>query len=155
MQPESSDGFASVGTILPKEKAALLPGGLFACAGPVGMGSRGRAANVRSNTAGACWNDLVSPIAMAELRSDPLDRTRGDPDARRSCGACICGDGDGAMRGRADGQDARCALKGWCAGGAIAHTSLPEFGQCADDSGIAWVSMVGLEISLRARFVDR
>jgi hypothetical protein len=29
MQPESSDGFASVGTILPKEKAALLPGGLF------------------------------------------------------------------------------------------------------------------------------
>jgi hypothetical protein len=32
MQPESSDGFASVGTILPKEKAALLPGGLFVCA---------------------------------------------------------------------------------------------------------------------------
>jgi hypothetical protein len=30
MQPESSDGFASVGAILPKEKAALLPGGLFA-----------------------------------------------------------------------------------------------------------------------------
>jgi hypothetical protein len=30
MQPESSDGFASVGTILPKEEAALLPGGLFA-----------------------------------------------------------------------------------------------------------------------------
>jgi hypothetical protein len=32
MQPESSDGFASVGAILPKEKAALLPGGLFASA---------------------------------------------------------------------------------------------------------------------------
>jgi len=31
MQPESSDGFASVGTILPKEKAALLPGGFFVC----------------------------------------------------------------------------------------------------------------------------
>jgi hypothetical protein len=30
MQPESSDGFASVGTILPKEKAALLPGGFLA-----------------------------------------------------------------------------------------------------------------------------
>jgi hypothetical protein len=30
--PESSDGFASVGTILPKEKAALLPGGFFAFA---------------------------------------------------------------------------------------------------------------------------
>ena len=30
MQPESSDGFASVGTILPKEEATLLPGGLFA-----------------------------------------------------------------------------------------------------------------------------
>jgi hypothetical protein len=29
MQPESSDGFASVGTILPKEEAALLPGGFF------------------------------------------------------------------------------------------------------------------------------
>jgi hypothetical protein len=29
MQPESSDGFASVGTILPKEGAALLPGGSF------------------------------------------------------------------------------------------------------------------------------
>jgi hypothetical protein len=36
MQPESSDGFASVGTILPKEKAALLPGGLFASAGLYG-----------------------------------------------------------------------------------------------------------------------
>ena len=30
ISPESSDGFASVWTILPKEKAALLPGGLFA-----------------------------------------------------------------------------------------------------------------------------
>jgi hypothetical protein len=30
MQPESSDGFASVGTILPNEEAALLPGGFFA-----------------------------------------------------------------------------------------------------------------------------
>jgi hypothetical protein len=29
ISPESSDGFASVGTILPKEKAAPLPGGLF------------------------------------------------------------------------------------------------------------------------------
>src|SRR5258708_18082542 len=29
MQPESSDGFASVGTILPRERAALLPGGSF------------------------------------------------------------------------------------------------------------------------------
>jgi hypothetical protein len=29
ISPESSDGFASVGTILPKEKVALLPGGLF------------------------------------------------------------------------------------------------------------------------------
>ena len=30
MQPESSDGFASVGTVLPDEEVALLPGGLFA-----------------------------------------------------------------------------------------------------------------------------
>ena len=29
ISPESSDGFASVGTILPRERAALLPGGLF------------------------------------------------------------------------------------------------------------------------------
>src|ERR1035437_8409039 len=29
MQPESSDGFASVGTILPEEGTALLPGGSF------------------------------------------------------------------------------------------------------------------------------
>jgi hypothetical protein len=36
MQPESSDGFASVGAILPKEEAALLPGGFFAfCGAPV------------------------------------------------------------------------------------------------------------------------
>jgi hypothetical protein len=33
MQPESSDGFASVGTILPEERAALLPGGSFHFAG--------------------------------------------------------------------------------------------------------------------------
>jgi hypothetical protein len=33
ISPESSDGFASVGTILPKEEAALLPGGLFAFSG--------------------------------------------------------------------------------------------------------------------------
>jgi hypothetical protein len=32
ISPESSDGFASVGTILPKEEAALLPGSLFAFA---------------------------------------------------------------------------------------------------------------------------
>jgi hypothetical protein len=38
MQPESSDGFASVGTILPKEKAALLPGGLFASLGTLREG---------------------------------------------------------------------------------------------------------------------
>ena len=29
ISPESSDGFASVGTILPKEEVALLPGDLF------------------------------------------------------------------------------------------------------------------------------
>jgi hypothetical protein len=33
ISPESSDGFASVGTILPKEEAILLPGGLFAVSG--------------------------------------------------------------------------------------------------------------------------
>jgi hypothetical protein len=29
ISPESSDGFASVGTILPNEEATSLPGGLF------------------------------------------------------------------------------------------------------------------------------
>jgi hypothetical protein len=29
ISPESSNGFASVGTILPKEEVTLLPGGLF------------------------------------------------------------------------------------------------------------------------------
>ena len=38
MQPESSDGFASVGTILPKERAALLPGGSFRF--PPSLGTR-------------------------------------------------------------------------------------------------------------------
>jgi hypothetical protein len=33
ISPESSDGFASVGTILPKEEATLLPGGFFAFPG--------------------------------------------------------------------------------------------------------------------------
>jgi hypothetical protein len=42
MQPESSDGFASVGTILPKEKVALLPGGLFASVGLCGSARDGR-----------------------------------------------------------------------------------------------------------------
>ena len=42
MQPESSDGLASVGTILPEEGAALLPGGSFrfmGFPGPPGAGS--------------------------------------------------------------------------------------------------------------------
>src|SRR5579863_1264017 len=36
MQPESSDGLASVGTILPEEGAALLPGGSFRFCGRKG-----------------------------------------------------------------------------------------------------------------------
>src|ERR1700735_4673646 len=36
MQPESSDGFGSVGTILPEERAALLPGGSFRFWGVLG-----------------------------------------------------------------------------------------------------------------------
>jgi hypothetical protein len=39
ISPESSDGFASVGTILPKEEVALLPGGLFVF--PQGESARG------------------------------------------------------------------------------------------------------------------
>jgi hypothetical protein len=38
MQPESSDGFASVGTILPKGGAAQLPGGSFRLCGLCGKG---------------------------------------------------------------------------------------------------------------------
>ena len=42
ISPESSDGFASVGTILPKEEATLLPGGLFVFSGTtfVGWGTK-------------------------------------------------------------------------------------------------------------------
>jgi hypothetical protein len=40
ISPESSDGFASVGTILPKEKAALLPGGLFVVLEGLSLNSR-------------------------------------------------------------------------------------------------------------------
>jgi hypothetical protein len=40
ISPESSDGFASVGTILPKEEATLLPGGLFAFSGATFGGLR-------------------------------------------------------------------------------------------------------------------
>jgi hypothetical protein len=39
ISPESSDGFASVGTILPKEEVALLPGDLFVF--PQGESARG------------------------------------------------------------------------------------------------------------------
>jgi hypothetical protein len=41
MQPESSDGFASVGTVLPKEEAVLLPGGLFVISGALWRGCEG------------------------------------------------------------------------------------------------------------------
>jgi hypothetical protein len=41
ISPESSDGFASVGTILPKEEATLLPGGLFAFCDVLPMGDLG------------------------------------------------------------------------------------------------------------------
>jgi hypothetical protein len=40
ISPESSDGFASVGTILPKEKATLLPGGFFAFPATTFVGPR-------------------------------------------------------------------------------------------------------------------
>jgi hypothetical protein len=39
ISPESSDGFASVGTILPKEEATSLPGGLFAFPEGIFVGS--------------------------------------------------------------------------------------------------------------------
>jgi hypothetical protein len=68
MQPESSDGFASVGTILPKEKAALLPGGLFAFAGCCVVCVK-RQQTTKDDLslrcdADTCWSGLVSPIAM-------------------------------------------------------------------------------------------
>jgi hypothetical protein len=47
ISPESSDGFASVGTILPKEEAALLPGGLFAFRRVVVRGVQGRVSQMR------------------------------------------------------------------------------------------------------------
>jgi hypothetical protein len=48
ISPESSDGFASVGTILPKEEATLLPGGLFVFLEGAGEGFGGRFPNRNS-----------------------------------------------------------------------------------------------------------
>jgi hypothetical protein len=59
MQPECSDGFASVGTILPKEKVALLPGGLFACAGPVGCELEVGAATATRDLSLRRWVDAL------------------------------------------------------------------------------------------------
>jgi hypothetical protein len=50
ISPESSDGFASVGTILPKEEAALLPGGLFALAMGTKVGGGARKDGARGGT---------------------------------------------------------------------------------------------------------
>jgi hypothetical protein len=57
MQPESSDGFASVGTILPEERAALLPGGSFRFLEPI-----------RTVTLEAQWPQKVR-VGTDELRT--------------------------------------------------------------------------------------
>ncbi len=53
MQPESSDGFASVGTILPEEGAALLPGGSFRFCSQISSPTQTRAAASNSQIASA------------------------------------------------------------------------------------------------------
>jgi hypothetical protein len=71
MQPESSDGFASVGTILPEGRAALLPGGSFRFCGLIwaGQGLRlvpqdratDRSSGRHRPRRASCWKGRHSP----------------------------------------------------------------------------------------------
>ena len=60
ISPESSDGFASVGTILPNEEAALLPGGLFVFSEGRGEGRRGRVSQIETAIMKRNFGTLVS-----------------------------------------------------------------------------------------------
>ena len=64
ISPESSDGFASVGTILPEGKAALLPGSLFRFLGR-NLDGRGRERAQRGiavwGEPGGVWSALCDP----------------------------------------------------------------------------------------------
>jgi hypothetical protein len=87
ISPESSDGFASVGTILPKEEATSLPGGLFAF--PEGVFEaifygwdgyqRGRETDEHSMCSGCCLK-AESVVADAESREQ-----KALPRKRRLC----------------------------------------------------------------------
>ena len=78
MQPESSDGFASVGTILPEERAAQLPGGSFRFCGifsdrelakgtPADVGQDGAAHDETGNGEGG---EQTDPEADAAERNE-------------------------------------------------------------------------------------
>jgi hypothetical protein len=60
ISPESSDGFASVGTILPKEEAALLPGGLFAFSQGLARDQEGRVSQIETALMKRKFGTLVS-----------------------------------------------------------------------------------------------
>ena len=68
ISPESSNGFASVGAILPKEETALLPGGLFVFVARfsrpnwdvVPLWNRGQAKE---------WTEPSGPVRRADGRS--------------------------------------------------------------------------------------
>src|SRR5579864_2752636 len=65
MQPESSDGLASVGTILPEEGAALLPGGSFRFMALPGRSARSPA---NSSPLPRAWTHIASPPSPIQAR---------------------------------------------------------------------------------------
>src|SRR5579864_5608448 len=79
MQPESSDGLASVGTILPKEGAALLPGGSFRSYGvlflPLWQARKGSMIDTESA--------LSSPLCRRSIPAGEVDESQ--PSVTRNC----------------------------------------------------------------------
>jgi hypothetical protein len=80
MQPESSDGFASVGTILPEEGAALLPGGSFRFCG---------FSEQRQSALGANRPDLVTVGASLTTNVFPATRECGRLDWPKRVGGRV------------------------------------------------------------------
>jgi hypothetical protein len=90
MQPESSDGFASVGTVLPKEEAALLPGGLFIFLTPID--STLRCVAIGSD---ACGKDgrtagNADPLNGREIAAESRGRAFSKEAEGRFCGSAQC-----------------------------------------------------------------
>jgi hypothetical protein len=90
MQPESSDGFASVGTILPKEKAALLPGGFFLFLGSFLL-----------LEAGVEWDEFVAKFRFVDA---PIINSDGRADIR---------DADSGSSARSKLRSSKCMILCW------------------------------------------